>query len=184
MTGLPIAEVVHSRNMASAHLQTIAMSGHGQGTSVTAGLPSEPLIAAVNLSSKYQNQFRGNISSEITATKINPGLNTMSLSPTSIDTQPDFQLSSPISHKVSGTTVNPLLMSLPAQDSNPINVAFPPTQHLLQASSSIPTQTVETAGLMQAGSPLSGITSLNPDSLTIRITNVPTETTNQGIYIF
>lgn len=181
MTGLPIAEVVHPRNIPGTNVSTFTLPRQGRNPSNTPGIAPEPLITAVNLTTKYHSAFAGNISPDINSAKMNVGLSTFSSSPTSIDSLPDFQSSIPISQTVSGTTVNPLLMTMPTFDSNAINVAFPPTQHLLQTSSNIPTQTVETAGLMQARSPLTGIPPMNTDSLTIRITNVPTETASQGI---
>ena len=181
MTGLPITEVVHPRNIPGTNLSPFTLPSQGRSLSDTPGIAPEPLITAVNLTTKYHSAFAGNISPDITPAKMNAGLNALSSSPTSIDSLPDFQSSNPILQNVSGTTVNPLLMTLPTFDSNAINVAFPPTQHLLQTSSNIPTQTVETAGLMQARSPLTGIAPVNTDSLTIRITNVPTETASQGI---
>ena len=180
MTGLPIAEVVHPRNIPGSNLSTFTLPSQGRSPSDISGIAPEPLITAVNLSTKYQTAFAGNISPDISSAKMNSAINTLSSSPTSIDSLPDFQSSNLVSQQVSGTTVNPLLMTLPTFNHNAINVAFPPTQHLLQTSSNIPTQAVETAGLIQARSPLSGITPVNTDSLTIRITNVPTETVSQG----
>merc|ERR1712020_157751 len=86
------------------------------------------------------------------------------------------------SFQTSGTSVNPLLLTLPKLESRPINVAFPPTQHLLNSTNSLPTQMVETAGLLQASTTLlGGVTTFNNDSLTIKITNVATESTNQAL---
>ena len=179
MTGLPITEVVHSRTVAGRSLPTISLSSLGNSPRVTTGLVHEPLMAAVNLSTKYPSSFSGIIPAEITATKIDSGLDVMSVSPVAGEILSNFP-TNPNSQKITGTTVNPLLMNIPTHDSMGLNMRFPPTQHLLQTSMSIPTQTVETSGLMQAGSPLTGITSLNPDNVTIRITTVPTESTDQG----
>ena len=180
MTGLPIAEVVHPTTIPGSNLSTLTLPSQGRSPSDIPGIAPEPLITAVNLSTKYHTAFAGNISPGISSANMNSATNTLSSSPPSIDSLPDFQSSNLVSQQVSGTTVNPLLMTLPTFDPNAINVAFPPTQHLLQTSSNIPTQAVETAGLIQARSTLSGITPVNTDSLTIRITNVPTETVSQG----
>ena len=181
MTGLPIAEVVHTRTIVGTNLPTFTMSGQIHNASVTPRLAPEPSLDSVILSTKYPTALSGNISSEITATRIDSGIDQISLPFASLDSLSDFP-SFNSSQKLSGTTGNPLIMTMPTFDSKAINVSFPPTQHLLQMANNIPTQTVETCGLMQVASPLSGISSLNPDSLTIRITNVLTEPANQGIF--
>ena len=182
MTGLPITEVVHTRTVVGADLPTFSLSGQTHGTSPISRQVLEPHMAAVNLSTKCHTALSENISSEITATRIDSRTDQIPTPFASLDSLSDFP-SFRSSHNVPGTTVNPLLMTLPKFDSKAINVSFPPTQRLLQTANNIPTQTVVTGGLMQADSSLSGITSLNPDSLTIRITNVSTEQTNQGNFI-
>ena len=179
MTGLPIAEVVHSRNTIATRTQN-AIPAQRYIQSATTELPSAPHIAAVNLSSKYSAEMSSCNISRMSTGKDHTGIDALPVSRSSLGAMSDFQPSSTVTQNFLGTSVNPLLMTLPALEAKPLNVSFPPTQHLLQASTSIPTQSVETTGLIQAGSPISGITSLNPDSLTIRITNVPTETTEQG----
>ena len=180
MTGLPIAEVVHSRGgvATSSH---IALPAQRYIQSAISDLPSEPYISAVNLSSKYSLEMSSHSIPRMSSGKDNSGIDALPASRSSLGVLSEFQPSSSVTQKVIGTTVNPLLMPVRTLEAKPLNVSFPPTRHLLHASSSIPTQSVETTGLIQAGSPISGITSLNPDSLTIRITNVPTETTEQGI---
>ena len=181
MTGLPIAEVLHSRNTIATTSQIHIPPSQRQIQNANTELPSEPLIAAVNLSSKYTSGITGRNVTQLNAAKYHTGIDVSQAAETpSLNVLSDFQPSCSVTQKVLGTTVNPLLMPLPTLEAKPLNVAFPPTQNLLQTSSKIQTQSVETSGLIQAGSPLTGITSLNSDSLTIRITNVPTETTEQG----
>ena len=176
MTGLPIAEVFHSQNVPTSVLSSLACS--------TTGLISEPIISAVNLSTKYPIGLNSKLPSEITATRIPQiGISKISDQPitTTLSSLSKFQ-SNQTSFQTSGSTsVNPLLLTLPKLESRPINVAFPPTQHLLNSTNSLPTQMVETAGLLQASTLLGGgVNTFNNDSLTIKITNVATESTNQG----
>ena len=175
MTGLPIAEVFHSQNVPTSVLSSLACS-----TALTTGLITEPVISAVNLSTKYPIGLSSKLPSEITATRIPHGISKISEPITSLSSLSKFQ-SNQTSFQTSGTSVNPLLLTLPKLESRPINVAFPPTQHLLNSTNSLPTQMVETAGLLQASTTLlGGVTTFNNDSLTIKITNVATESTNQG----
>ena len=172
MTGLPITEIHHSRNT----------FGTSQIPIHTPLLPSETLMTAVNLSSKFPSDIIGKNISHVSASNQQSGMDSLPASgSSSLEVLPDFQQTSSVPQKVLGTTVNPLLMPMPTLEAKQLNVSFPPTQHLLHAARSIPTQSVETTGLIQAGSSIPGISSLNSDSLTIRITNVPTETTEQGI---
>ena len=172
MTGLPITEIHHSRNT----------FGTSQIPIHTPLLPSETLMTAVNLSSKFPSDIIGKSISHVSASNQQSGMDSLPASgSSSLEVLPDFQQTSSVPQKVLGTTVNPLLMPMPTLEAKQLNVSFPPTQHLLHAARSIPTQSVETTGLIQAGSSIPGISSLNSDSLTIRITNVPTETTEQGI---
>ena len=174
MTGLPIAEVFHSQNVPTSVLSSLACS-----TTLTTGLMAEPVISAVNFSTKYPIGLSSKLPSEITATRIPHGISKISEPITSLSSLSKFQ-SNQTSFQTSSTSVNPLLLTLPKLESRPINVSFPPTHHLLNSTNSLPTQMVETAGLLQASTLLGGVTTFNNDSLTIKITNVATESTNQG----
>ena len=104
-----------------------------------------------------------------------------------------MQLDSSVGNVLSVTTASPtsslLTTTLPSrlQGALPSNMSsFPPTQHLLQTSSaqhqpSIPTQTVQTSGLLQATS-YAGYSTTAADNVTIRVTNAQTGANLAGMH--
>ena len=184
MAGLPITEVVHPRTNAARGLPTIPVSVAIPCTSNTMGLDPELSIAAVNLSMKHPFTFNTSIHSQITANSVDSGEDTVTVPSTSANILTNFQ-SITMPQKVSGTTVNPLLMTVPTLSSKGINMSFPPTHNLLQTSLGIPTQTVETTGLLQAASSLAGVSSVTSENVTIGMNTGPSESTPKVLlYIY
>ena len=178
MAGLPITEIVHPRTNAAAGLPSIPVSVGVPCTSNTLGLDPELSVAAVNLSMKHPFAFNTSTPSQIAANTIDSGEDRVTVPSTSASIFTNFP-SNTLPQKISGTTVNPLLMTVPTLSSKTINMSFPPTHNLLQTTLGIPTQTIETTGLLQAASSLAGVSSVTSENVTIGMNTGSSEFTTQ-----